>query len=256
MLTLPENIKQIEPRQAFLIRTMAEMYKGGRVLDVGCGNGKKTTILGKLGIDVLGIDIDENEIQKANASNHCEHVQFACRNIKDIHERFSGITLIEVLEHIDEPSDLLKEIARICEDDGFLIVTIPNGYCVKEMLTAVVHGSAEQSLFLTKCVKWFRKIAKRDNAFNDSQHVQWFTLKRIRLLLEDAGFTIQEEAYYSIWSTLLWVCVPWLKVPVCVKRFEKWLEHYTPPYLMEGWGFCCVKNSQHQCINGNTSRMI
>ncbi len=241
MLTLPKNIEQMEPRRAFLIRKSAEMYDSGRVLDVGCGNGKKAQLLGELGINVLGIDLDEHEIQKARTSNRCDHVQFACKTLEDIHEQFSGITLIEVLEHIDDPSNFLKEIFRVCEDNGFFIMTIPNGYCVKEMLTAIVHGSANRSLFLTKCIKWFRKLAKRDEAFNESQHIQWFTLKRVRKLLEDADFTIQEEVYYSIWSTLLWVCVPWLKVPGCVKRFEKWLEHYVPPYVMEGWGFLCVK---------------
>lgn len=242
MLTLPNNIEQMEPIRAFLIRKTAEIYKGGKVLDIGCGNGEKTQLLGELGINVLGIDLDKHEIHKARTLRRCEHVQFACKTLEDIHEQFSGITLIEVLEHIDDPSSFLREIYRICKDSGFFIVTIPNGYSIKEMLTAVVHGSANRSHFLTKCIKWFRKIAKRDDAYNESQHVQWFALKRIRGMLEDAGFTIQEEAHYRIWSTLLWVCVPWLKVPGCVKRFEKWLERYVPPYLMEGWGFVCVKS--------------
>ena len=108
-------------------------------------------------------------------------------------EQFSGITLIEVLEHIDDPSSFLREIYRICKDSGFFIVTIPNGYSIKEMLTAVVHGSANRSHFLTKCIKWFRKIAKRDDAYNESQHVQWFALKRIRGMLEEPGLQFKKR---------------------------------------------------------------
>lgn len=246
MLKISENIEYIEtvwPRRAFIIKKMGEHYQGGRVLDIGCGNGKKTEMLGKLGVDILGIDLDEHEIRKAIDTNQLENVQFACVDIKEITGKFSGVVLIEVLEHIEDPLDFLKEIYRLCENNGFLIVTVPNGYSVKEMVTRVIHGSAKSSRTITRFVKWYRKITNRDSAFNESQHVQWFTLKRIRVLLEEAGFTIKEEAYYGIWSALLWVCVPWIKVPLFVKRMEKKLTRYVPPYLSEGWGFLCLKEN-------------
>lgn len=247
MVKLPENIEYIDivwPRRAFIIRAICENYHGGRVIDIGCGKGRITKMLGKLGVDILGVDIDEREIKEAIASNECENVHFACVNVSDVAEKFSGVILIEVLEHIERPLAFLKEISRICENDGFLVLTVPNGYCVKEMITAVVHRSAKHSMTLAKFVKWYRKIIKRDRVLNESQHVQWFTLKKIRALIEQAGFSIQEESHHSIWSGLLWVCLPWIKAPFFVKKLERRLATYLPYYFLEGWKFLCLKNSQ------------
>ena len=246
MLQLPENIDYIDlvwPRQAFIIKKVCAHYTGGRIIDIGCGNGKITQTLGRLGVEMLGIDLDAQEIKKAGDSNESENVQFACRDIHEMTEQFSGIVLAEVLEHTADPVGFLKEVYHVCAHEGFLILTIPNGYCVKEMVTAAIHRSARQNGLLTKFIKWHRKMTKRDAVFNESQHTQWFTLKKIRLLLREAGFTIQEETYYSLWSTLLWVCVPWLKVPLWVKKFERKLTNYIPAYLLEGWAFLCLKKN-------------
>jgi 2-polyprenyl-3-methyl-5-hydroxy-6-metoxy-1,4-benzoquinol methylase len=213
---------------------------------VGCGKGNKTKILGQLGVDILGIDIDAADIETARARNELPNVQFQCQSLQDISGRFAGITLIEVLEHIDDPLAFLKELHRVCADDGFLVLTVPNGFCLKEMLTAVIHAGGRSSGLLAKGIKWFRKVAKRDQSFNESQHVQWFTLKRLRTLLREAGFEVQEEIYYNIWSIMLWVLVPWLRLPRFMKKLERRLERYLPPYLLEGWALFCTKRVQSE----------
>ena len=44
MLTLPNNIEQMEPIRAFLIRKTAEIYKGGKVLNIDFGDREETGI--------------------------------------------------------------------------------------------------------------------------------------------------------------------------------------------------------------------
>ncbi len=245
MLELPENIEYIETRVArygFIIRKMCEYYKKGTVIDIGCGNGSIAKMLGKLGADILGIDLDEHEIKNASESNPYENVRFACLNVNEISERkFSGVVLTEVLEHIENPLDFLQTIYELCESDGFLILTVPNGYSIKEIITRIIHRSSTHILPIAKFVKWYRKITRRDLSMNESQHVQWFTLQRIRELIQEAGFTIQEEYYCDIWSELLWVCIPWIKVPFFIKRFERIITPYMPHYFLEDWEFFCLK---------------
>jgi 2-polyprenyl-3-methyl-5-hydroxy-6-metoxy-1,4-benzoquinol methylase len=220
MLQLPENIEYINivwPRLAFIIKKVCEHYKAGRVLDIGCGNGRITKMLGKLGIDLLGIDIDAQEIQKAVDSNEYANVQFACRSVQEMKEKDSGIILTEVLEHIEDPGNFLKAIALICENEGFLIVTIPNGYCLKEIIMAVIRHLKKITIF-AKIITQYKNSIGRNTVFNESPHLQQFTLKKIQALLEEAGFTVKEEFYADIWSGLLWMYAPWIPVPFFVKK--------------------------------------
>jgi 2-polyprenyl-3-methyl-5-hydroxy-6-metoxy-1,4-benzoquinol methylase len=247
MLELPDNIDYIEvmfPRGAFIIRKFCENYRGGRVLDAGCGKGRFTKYFGKLGIGILGIDIDANEIKKAIDSNEYDNVQFACVNVNELPSReFSGCLLTEVLEHTEEPSNFLKEINRLCENDGFLILTIPNGYSFKEVLTAAIRLLKNIKTF-AKLVKWYRKVTKRDQVFNDSPHIQQFTLRKIRYLIKESGFTIKEEFYCDIWSGFLWKFFVWIPVPFFVRKIETRITKYVPYYFLGDWGFLCVKKSQ------------
>ena len=246
MLKLPENIDYRDvrfPRGAFLIRKICENYKGGRIIDIGCGNGKNTKMLGKLGVDIVGVDIDEHEIKKAVESNPYENVQFACIKLYNITDTFSGIVLSEVLEHIEEPLDFLKEIYRLCENNGFLILTVPNGYCVKEIVMAAIRCLKKTRIF-AKIVKWYKKGIGRDKVFNESPHLQRFTLKKIRSLIDKSGFTIEKEFYCDIWSGFLWMYFPWIPIPFFVKKFERRMTKYMPYYLLGDWGFLCLKKSQ------------
>jgi 2-polyprenyl-3-methyl-5-hydroxy-6-metoxy-1,4-benzoquinol methylase len=248
VIALPENMDYLDvmfPRVAFIVRKVCEHYKEGRVLDIGCGNGKISRFLGKLGVEILGIDIDENEIKKAAAAREYDNVQFACASVNAIADRmFSGILLVEVLEHIEEPLEFLKEVCRLCEDGGFLIITVPNGYSAKEILTATIHRFAKRSATLGKWVKRYRKNVRRDQVFNESQHVQWFTRKRIRSLIDEAGFVVVEESYFDIWSEFLWVCCPWISTSAFLKGIERRIAQYLPHYLLEDWAFLCRKRDQ------------
>ena len=41
-------------------------------------------------------------------------------------EQFGLITALEVVEHLDNPRDFLKQVHRLLEDDGYALVTMPN----------------------------------------------------------------------------------------------------------------------------------
>ncbi len=247
MLKFPQNIDYIDvmsPRLAFIIRKMCENYNKGIVLDVGCGNGKITQYLGSIGVDILGVDIDENEIKKAVDSNEHENVQFACVEIKNITEKkFPGILLTEVLEHTEEPLNFLNELYRLCENNGFLILTVPNGYSPKETLMAGVRHLKNNKLF-AELIKWYRKAIGRDKECNESPHLQRFTLKKIQSLIEESGFTIKEYYCCDIWSGFLWMYFPWIPIPFFVRKIERNITNYISYKLLGDLVFICLKKSK------------
>lgn len=109
---------------------------GQRVLDIGCSQGIASIILGREGVDVLGIDLEEAAIADARAALSAEpdyvreHVRFAVQNafVADVAPgSFDTVILGEVLEHLVKPDELLERASCWLRDGGRLIVTVPLG---------------------------------------------------------------------------------------------------------------------------------
>ncbi len=101
---------------------------GAAHLDFGCGDGRFLRALRNKRIKCLiGVDVGREAIRYAErASGGIEiiHIdQVAPLPFPDAF--FSSITLLDVLEHVDEQGVLLDELYRVLRDDGVLIVTVP-----------------------------------------------------------------------------------------------------------------------------------
>jgi SAM-dependent methyltransferase len=97
-------------------------------LDFGCGDGRFLRSLRARQIKCLvGLDVSREAIAQAQqASGGLEIVHVARATPLPFPDgTFSSITLLDVLEHIDEQEDLLDELYRVLSDDGVLIVTVP-----------------------------------------------------------------------------------------------------------------------------------
>lgn len=95
-----------------------------RLFDVGCGNGWFIeTIQQYCYVQMaLGMDFSSRAIEICK-SKGITAVQGELRNIK---ERFNLITAIHVFEHIPDPRAFLKDIESKLEDDGILMLSLPN----------------------------------------------------------------------------------------------------------------------------------
>jgi 2-polyprenyl-6-hydroxyphenyl methylase/3-demethylubiquinone-9 3-methyltransferase len=97
-------------------------------LDYGCGDGRFLVGLGNKGIRrVAGADVSREAVGLAKAK--CAEMQIMHIDGKAAlpfsKGEFSSISLLDVLEHVDEPDAVLVELYRVLKDDGTLIVTVP-----------------------------------------------------------------------------------------------------------------------------------
>lgn len=127
-----------------------------KVLDVGCGNGVISRHLGKLGFNVLGIDISEQTIANARNLNTLPNVHFDVLSAEQLVAQgntFDVIVCSEVLEHLQNPSSLLEVLHQSLKEDGILVVTVPNGTGPRELLvTRPVLKMRAQNNWLWKLV--------------------------------------------------------------------------------------------------------
>jgi len=95
------------------------------LLDVGCGSGAFGQVVReKWGCRVVGVELNPAAAAKARlVLNHV--IEGDIINL-GLEERFDVITVNDVLEHVENPEDLVKNLLEFVTLDGQLIVSIPN----------------------------------------------------------------------------------------------------------------------------------
>lgn len=109
---LHSQIESILPNQKF------DQY-----LDVGCGSGALLKRLSTYYKQGSGTDINQKSLKYTNfkfvKSNINEEVPFN-------NKKFDLITCVELIEHLENPQKLLRELSKRLNKNGILILTTPN----------------------------------------------------------------------------------------------------------------------------------
>ncbi len=96
-----------------------------RLVDVGAGAGGVTTMLGVPPQRLVTLDGSEELCRQARR-RHALLTTVAMGQAIPLRDRAAGVvTLLDVIEHLDRPDDVLREARRILDDDGRLVVSVP-----------------------------------------------------------------------------------------------------------------------------------
>lgn len=103
----------------------------GKILDLGVGNGTLLRMLKENGYDNLsGLDVSEKAIN--NAKKLVPSVDFVNEKASDMSfddESFDAVIGLEILEHVEKPQEVLKEVFRVLKDDGTALFSVPYKQC-------------------------------------------------------------------------------------------------------------------------------
>jgi len=102
---------------------------GGRVLDVGCGEGLLQTYLTRLGYEkYVGIDISHEAVAKA-ANRNDVSTEFQQGDIErfSVTERFDTVILNEMLNYCNDPQKVLQNLNAALNPNGIIIVSLYHG---------------------------------------------------------------------------------------------------------------------------------
>jgi len=139
-VTTPEAQPRRLARSAVYERVLALLadHPRGRLLDVPAGAGALARRLAEMGYEVTCSDInsddfaaDELPFQQADLSQALPFED----------ESFDVVTCIEGLEHLENPFQAVRELARVLRPDGTLVLSTPNYLNVERRLKFLITGS-------------------------------------------------------------------------------------------------------------------
>jgi SAM-dependent methyltransferase len=150
---------------------------GSRLLDVGCGEGQLLRRAQKH-FDVHGVDVSEAGVAAARAALGREVAQVAsAAQLPFADGAFDVVTCLDVLEHIDDPLVVLREIHRVLADGGAFLFSTPNP-------TSLGH----------------RLKGKQSFIYRDDSHVSVLPPAQWRAVVAVAGFTVVSDGTDTLWD--------------------------------------------------------
>ena len=136
-------LHQINPIRLAWIESLVPL-KGQHILDIGCGGGILTDAMARKGADVLGIDLSTKALKVAQL--HALEAQTEGVQYKEISAEalaaqqpgsFDVVTCMEMLEHVPDPSAIVKACATLVKPGGHVFFSTINRNA-KAFLFAIV----------------------------------------------------------------------------------------------------------------------
>ena len=158
------------------ILPLVEKKPGQRVLEIGCGTGNTLAFLKENGFAsyVAGMEKEKECFGSINPAVD-EMIEGDAEALEIPFEgKFDVILLLDVLEHLYDPFDLLKKIRLLLAPSGYIVISIPNirNYAVLKRL--ILKG------------RWDYK----DSGVLDRSHIRFFTRRSFMNALEQEGINM------------------------------------------------------------------
>ena len=118
-----------------LLRKIRTVKTSGRLFDIGAGAGNLIQEAIKMGYDATGIEPSRWLWRKAKESG----INVICGTLPhiDTNGGYEIATMIDVIEHVQDPIGLLQDARQLLSDDGIAVIVTPD----VGSLTARVMGS-------------------------------------------------------------------------------------------------------------------
>ena len=160
--------------------------KNKSIFDLGSGSGYFLKRAKEKGWNVDGIE------PNLVAANHSKKIGIPVindffENIDiDKMKKFDSINLFDVLEHVTNPIQLLKNCHKLLRSNGIIIIEVPNDYIP---LQKIVQESLKKDQY------WLTLLTKSRNYHWSSKmdHINYFNFSSLRKLLKKLQFNVIYE---------------------------------------------------------------
>jgi ubiquinone/menaquinone biosynthesis C-methylase UbiE len=200
-------------------------------LDVGCGDGwvsKKINHLLPNSASLYSVDWNKSEYL------HIQDDNFIRADIHQLPFKSSSVDFIllsSVLQVVPDASRLLKEMYRIINDDGYMVITIPTGYpFIKRILN---NKLCNKIINLIKKKKVSYQIFKDDtNKLYNISGKGFYSFEQIIGLLQDNGFKVIEyQKSPGVVGSFIFQCLILIRYTLGMRKLTSKLDLIFFPFL-------------------------
>lgn len=197
-------------KEAEKVDLVQRFVSGGRILDVGCGDGKFLWALDRRRWARTGVEFSEETVRLVN--ERIDDLQLIEGDIFSSELRedaFDVVTFWHVLEHLPRPQEVLERVHRLLSPGGWVFISLPN------------LDSLQALLFRRY---WY--------AFDDvPRHLYHFAPRPLEILLREQDF---QELEHRCFSPIVNIhCLKYSLINWSESRFgSRWPYYVLKPWLM------------------------
>lgn len=152
-------------------------HLGAKVLEIGCGVGTFTRLIGETGAEVLGLDINKEFVEVARqATSDIDLVKVDQADVTngDWNKEFDTVVALDVIEHIEDDRAMLEALFAALHPGGTAIIKVPAMQSIYGTLDEVVG------------------------------HYRRYSRKTIEAVMSEAGFESIDVHYFNVPGILGW----------------------------------------------------
>lgn len=111
------------------LKKFAKLNLRGKILDIGCADGRFLKIMKDMGWDIYGIEMDSISAEKAK--KRCQTTNIFNGTLQEIQSSFPShffdvITFFEVFEHQTDPLVFFHSVKKLLKSKGIIAGSVPN----------------------------------------------------------------------------------------------------------------------------------
>ncbi len=155
-------------RNDCILELLKQFPPGGIVYDIGGGNGFVAKALEDKGFQTVLVEPGQSGIDNARKRGLKNMIYARLEDLDPQFHSLPAVGLFDVLEHIENPAEFLKILSSVMIPGGMLYITVPD----------------------------FGFLWSHEDVF--ARHFRRYSLKNIKRVLIENGFTIEYAAYFFL----------------------------------------------------------
>jgi len=149
------------------------------VLDIGCGAGGVGRAIRDRADRLTGIELDSVAAERAREAYDEVHTGAVDDVLEHLEGPFDTVLAYDVLEHLADPSAVLRRVHTLAAPRALLHVSVPNARHWSLVRDLVLHGT----------------FGYTETGHRDETHLRWLTPRDLTSLLEQAGWHVERSGH-------------------------------------------------------------